>query len=150
MNKENVKILTESLNRDQLQDIIVIMSSHSTIASDLFLKYCKVKDTSIIFDEEIDNLWSDVFGIIVESNELGGCEEWKEDEVYDNLRRIQEIVEKHETSWRTRKELVDSMGYQLRLHNSGFEDLLTEVITELCITDEEMQYYDNLCFEVND
>jgi len=29
MNKENRKILTKGLNRDQLQDIISIMSSHS-------------------------------------------------------------------------------------------------------------------------
>lgn len=147
MNKENVKILTEDLNRDQLLEIISIMSSNSTKASELFLNYCKDKDTSIIFDEKIDNLWADVFYIVVEANELGGCEEWEEDQVYDNLREIQEIIKKYKTTWKARKVLVDSMEYQLRLRNSGFVDILAEVIMDLCITDEEKQYYDNLNFD---
>jgi len=146
MNKANIKILTKELNRDQLLEIISIMSSQSTEASELFLNCCKGQDSSIISDEKIDNLWADVFHIVVEANELGGCEEWEEDQVYDNLREIQEIIEKYKTTWETRKVLVDSMKYQLQLDNSGFEDILAELIMDLCITDDEKQYYDNLSF----
>lgn len=147
MNKKNVKILTEDLNRDQLLDIIARMSSNSTKASELLLNYCKVKNNSIILDEKIDNLWADVFHIAVEANELGGCEEWEQDNLYNNLWRIQEIVEDNETTWNTRRKLVDSMVNIVKCPNRVFEDILHETITYLCISDEEKQYYRNLSFD---
>lgn len=84
--------------------------------------------------------WEDAREIITEFNRLGGGPDDKEDEAYDYLDSISDLVKEEEISTSAKLEFLDEAFEEYEAGNSGFEDRLMEIFFEICQTREEWEY----------
>ena len=89
----------------------------------------------MIVEKQIQHYWSVAEDIIDDANMYGGT--YNEDDAYDALDKIDELVKKNEISWECRRNIVDSMMEQFYAGNSGFDDTLIDSCEELCQSKDE-------------
>lgn len=63
-----------------------------------------------------------------------------EDEAADAMWKMNEIVTKYDISWEVRVAILDEMMEEFNIGNSGFEDMLIDIASVFCQTDEEKRY----------
>lgn len=86
------------------------------------------------------NYWEGARDIISEFNRLGGGPDEQEEEAYDNLDRLSELVKEEEISTSAKLEFLDEAFDEYKIGNSGFEDRLMEIFFEICQTREEWEH----------
>lgn len=142
MNIDTVKKLLANQEKTELYNIISRLSSYSEDAEEWLLDYCSKKskksDSSLIVEKQIQHYWSVAEDIIDDANMYGGT--YNEDDAYDALDKIDELVKKNEISWECRRNIVDSMMEQFYAGNSGFDDTLIDSCEVLCQSKEEKLY----------
>lgn len=74
--------------------------------------------------------WRKSEKIIDEFNKYGGGSEYEEEESYDFIEKICELIPV--LSWKTRRKIMDGMLVQYHYGNSGFDDALTDACFQLC------------------
>ena len=142
MNIDTVKKLLANQEKAELYKIISRLSNYSEEAEEWLLNYCRKKgeksDSSFIVEKQVQHYWSVAEEIIDEANMYGGT--YKEDDAYDALYKIDELVKNNKISWECRRNIVDSMLEQFYVGNSGFDDALIESCEVLCQLKEEKLY----------
>ena len=88
--------------------------------------------------------WTRASEIIDEFNEYGGGPEEEEEIACDELEKMTELLETEEIPWEPRKELLEEVLDFIRMDNSGFSDMLTDVVRSMCRTKEEKIYLADL------
>ena len=143
MDIKTASTLLEGLSEKELIKIIVKLANYSTKGERWLLNYCKKNETNekkqmIIAEKQLLSHWEKAEDIIYECNYYGGGP--REDEGYDELYKMQEIVNQSVVSWEIRKQIVDGMMEQFRIGNSGFDDALVDVAVDFCKTKEECMH----------
>lgn len=84
--------------------------------------------------------WSRAQPTVSSFNEYGGGPPDEEEECYDKLDDLEEIVKKGNISSKARMELMDEVFDEYDTGNSDFEDTLMDICFGLCSSDEEWRY----------
>ncbi|OLS13936.1 MAG: hypothetical protein RBG13Loki_2439 [Promethearchaeota archaeon CR_4] len=92
-----------------------------------------------IDDELLWEYWEKVEPIIAKFNELGGGPERREEQVYEWLEKITELVQKGTLSTTGKIDFIDEAFYEYDKQNSGFEDKLMEIFFSMCTIREEWE-----------
>lgn len=143
MNKKTVEEMLKGASKKDCLDIISKMSNRSKAAEQVIVEWCKKNNTAYktkAIEIELRNLWEKAYAIIDRFNEYGGGPDDEEEEAGDNLWKMDELVKEHAIPWDTRVEILDEMLDQFRIGNSGFDDLLIDVASTFCKTNEELRY----------
>lgn len=143
MDKKTASILLEGMSEKELIGIIVKLANCSKTGEQWLLSYCKKNETSekkqmIIAEKQLLSHWEKAEDIIDECNCYGGGP--REDEGYEELYKMQNLINQSVVSWEIRRQIIDGMMEQFRIGNSGFEDLLVDVAVDFCKTKEESMY----------
>lgn len=143
MDKKMVRdILKGAENKDLIQ-IISAMSKKSEEAEQVIIDWCKKNNKDgkkKAIETELRNLWKKAREVISEFNMYGGGFYSDEDEAADAMRKIDEIVSVHDISWEVRVAILDEMMEEFNIGNSGFDDMLIDIASAFCQTDEEKRY----------
>lgn len=142
MDVTTVKKLLKDTKREDLIKIIAKLATYDLSGEEWLLEYCSkhgsVSDKSMIIQKKINHYWSIAEKIIDDANDYGGTSD--EEEGYDALAVIDELVEQEKTPWEFRRPIVDAMMEQFYRGNSGFEDALVDTCMILCQGKEEKLY----------
>ncbi|MBI3193061.1 MAG: hypothetical protein HYZ34_01185 [Ignavibacteriae bacterium] len=117
--------------------------NHKTV-----LEWLKKESVNLLTDEEtgrVDEkllweLWSDARAIISEFNCYGGGDDEDENDCFDYLSQIQELLAEGNISNETKRMMMDEIFEEYNIGNSGFGDSLIDLCYMLCDTKEEWQY----------
>ncbi len=147
MDKKTVNTLTDMFDKKQLKDLIYHMVSERGEAEQILLDYCQKKEAgqkfgnhNLIIEKQLRKHWKKASGIIEEFDMYGGGPEPDEEDAYDELEAMEELLENNEISWEVRQEVLDEMLYFVASDNSGFTDGLVDIAFVLCRTKEEYLY----------
>jgi len=88
-------------------------------------------------DELLWEYWTKTEEIISEFNEYGGGPEDKEEEAYDWLEDISNLIKKGLLSSQAKMDFIDEAFMEYDKDNSGFEDALMDIFFDMCTTQEE-------------
>lgn len=147
----NIKDILNRLSNESLLELIQFLISNMADARLQTIEWLKSNQTSLINSIDADDsqslngelimeYWSEAQEIISEFNELGGGPEEKEDEVYDLLEQISELLEENSISVEIRMQCLDEAFDEYHLHNSGFDDRLLDIIFKTCRDKEDWEY----------
>lgn len=89
---------------------------------------------------ELENYWREARAVIRQFNDYGGGPEEDDEYASDNLWKMDEIVNKNDISWKVRAAILDEMLEEFNIGNSGFDDLLIDVASSFCISEQEKRY----------
>lgn len=96
-------------------------------------------------DAEFINLWDErILPTVMAFNEYGGGDYREEDDAIFLLWELSKMGKEKNISWNARKMVMDSMMEQYAIGNSGFEDMLYEIVSGFCDTEEEIVYFEEL------
>ncbi len=98
------------------------------------------KEEVFINDELLMEYWGNARSIISEFNEYGGGPEDEEEEAYDWLDKISELIKEGNISTDAKFGFLDDAFEEYNVGNSGFEDGLMEVFFDICKSKEEWIY----------
>lgn len=142
MKLETLKKVLSNQDKNELIKIIAKLSNYSPDAEEWLLEYCSkngnVDDANLIARKQIQHYWYIARDIIDDANAYGGTAQ--EDEAYDALSKIDELVQKNKLSWEFRRPIVDEMLEQFFYGNSGFDDSLIESCEIMCQSKDEKLY----------
>ena len=93
---------------------------------------------------ELEKHWKDARRIISNFNEYGGGPDSEEEDAYDSLEKMAEIVETNDIPWKSRAVILDELLEEFHIGNSGFEDILIDVADSFCQSKERRYLADNL------
>ncbi len=85
-----------------------------------------------INEAKYNELWGESHKIISDFNEYGGGPDEDEEVVYQNFDEIAKLFNGGKLDWDTKKEFIEGCLKQYFLGNSGFDDLLTDTIFDIC------------------
>jgi uncharacterized Zn finger protein len=153
MDKKNLNLLIGKMEKSDLLEVIDKMTMVSD-AEDILLNYCKNNQTlnnkGIIYEKQLINHWHNAYGIIDDANNYGGCSYEDEELACDEIYEMESILQKHDISWKIRKEILDEMLEQIIHDNSSFNDLLLDIIYDnICQNDNEYLYLADLLSKHN-
>ena len=123
----------QTLEKQQLQDLIYELVNKSEDCRKLILQW--LGHIELLRKEEVDErineklleeYWWNAEEIISEFNELGGPVE-KEEETYEWLEEISELLKTDSLTSEARQGFIDEAMDEYRKHNSGFDDTLMEL-----------------------
>ncbi len=144
MNKRAWTKILEQSDKKDLVGLIINMADTNDAAETILIEYCKKKanphQKELLYERQLQMKWDSIQPIVDEANEYGGCSREDENQVYDTLYEMQEIVKEHATAWDTRKDIADEMLEQANYGNSGFDDILFETALEFCRKKPEKKY----------
>ena len=147
MDNKTIKNLLQNYDKAELQKLLIAILSKNSAAQQVLLDYCrkngkplKQEDYSAIILNQLENHWTRASEIIDEFNEYGGGPEEEEEIACDELEKMTELLETEEIPWEPRKELLEEVLDFIRMDNSGFSDMLTDVADAMCRTREEKVY----------
>jgi len=103
----------------------------------------KRKENSSIHEELLFEYWGKAQRIISDFNRYGGGPEDDEEEAYEWLEDISNLLKEHPISSLAKYKLLDAAFVEYNDNNSGFEDGLTDIFFELCSEKEEWEYLVN-------
>jgi len=140
----------QSLENKELYELLQILVSKKPELQKHILEWFKAKHSSreneadediVSLNEELlFNYWNDARYIISESNEFGGCDYEDEDEAYEYLYEISELIKEGNISSSAKLEFLDDAFREYNYGNSGFEDALIDIFFSICETREEWKY----------
>ena len=147
MDNKTIKKLIQNYDTAELQEMVLAIVSRNPSAQQALLDYCqkngktlKPKDYSTVITNQLKHHWNRASEIIDEFNEYGGGPEEEEEIACDELEKMMEILETEEIPWEPRKEMLEEVLDFVRMDNSGFSDMLTDVADSMCRTKEEKVY----------
>lgn len=151
MDNKTIKKLIQNYETAELQELILAIVSKNPSAQQALLKYCQKKEKTLkpedyatVIINRLENHWTRASEIIDEFNEYGGGPEEEEEIACDELEKMMELLETEEIPWEPRKELLEEVLDFIRMDNSGFSDMLTDVVRSMCRTKEEKIYLADL------
>ena len=126
----SLHIHLRSLNTDEYYDLVSTLLSKKPELNQLVLEWFKEKKESIseamededivsINDELLLEYWEDARSIISDFNELGGGPEDDEEEAYDYLEKISELIKEGSLSTAAKFEFLDEAFQEYNIGNSG-------------------------------
>ena len=98
------------------------------------------KEVTTLNDELLMEYWGKAENIISEFNEYGGGPEDEEEEAYQWLNEISELIRKGIISSDAKIGFLDEAFVEYDIGNSGFDDALMDIFFEICDTKEEWEY----------
>jgi len=99
------------------------------------------ENKNIIFEKQLKQHWKKAYSIIQMANMYGGCPDSDEEDAYDEMSIMEDLIEKnHDISWLVRKEVLDELLEQIAEDNSGFTDYMVDLTVKLCYSKEERLY----------
>ena len=145
MDATSLKKLIGNLDKKELIRIIGIIANSSDVAEQKLLDYCQKyaveENKNIIFEKQLKQHWKKAYTVIQMANMYGGCPDSDEEDAYDEMSIMEELIEKnHDISWLVRKEVLDELLEQIAEDNSGFTDYMVDLTVKLCYSKEEKQY----------
>lgn len=99
-----------------------------------------VEEVVTLNDELLMEYWEKAEYIISEFNEYGGGPEDEEEDAYEWLNKISELIEAGNISLDAKLEFFDCAFVEYDMENSGFEDALMDIFFAMCETKEEWEY----------
>ncbi len=132
----------QSLDTKDLYDLVKDLTENNSEVRRLVLEWLKEnakKDVVFLNDELLIEYWGNAEEIISEFNAYGGGSEEEEDEAYDWLNRISELVEEGDISTDAKFDFLDEAFVEYNKENSGFEDALMDIFFKICQTKEEWE-----------
>ena len=138
----------KSLGVDDLYNLVQNLISKNSEVHRLVLEWFKEKAEASSVAEEVTTLndellmeyWEKAEKIISEFNEYGGGPEDEEEEAYQWLNEISELIRKGNISSDAKRGFLDDAFVEYDIGNSGFEDELMHIFFEICDTKEEWEY----------
>lgn len=145
MDATSLKKLIGNLDKKELIRIIGIIANSSDVAEQKLLDYCQKyaveENKNIIFEKQLKQHWKKAYTVIQMANMYGGCPDSDEEDAYDEMSIMEELIEKnHDISWTVRKEVLDELLGQIAEDNSGFTDYMVDLTVKLCYSKEERLY----------
>lgn len=98
------------------------------------------EEVTTLNDELLMEYWEKAENIISEFNEYGGGPEDEEEEAYQWLNEISELIRKGNISSDAKTRFLDDAFVEYDIENSGFEDELMHIFFAICETEEEWGY----------
>ena len=151
MDNKTIKKLIQNYEAAELQEMILVIVGKNPSAQQALLDYCQKKgkklnskDYSTVIINQLQHHWNRASEIIDEFNEYGGGPEEEEEIACDELEKMMEILETEEIPWEPRREMLEEVLDFVRMDNSGFSDMLTDVVDSMCQTKEEKVYLADL------
>lgn len=138
----------KSLGVEDLYNLVQNLISKNPEVHRLVLEWFKEKAEASSVAEEVTTLndellmeyWEKAENIISEFNEYGGGPEDEEEEAYQWLDEISELIRKGNISSDAKIGFLDDVFVEYDIENSGFEDELMHIFFEICETKEEWEY----------
>lgn len=147
MDSKTVQQLIKNYTKPQLQELVGYMAGKSEGAQQALLDFCQKKEESadagnraLIIEKQIDRHWSKAREIIDDFDSYGGGPESDEEEAYDELNEMSQLLENNEVPWAVRKKVLDEMLEFVASDNSGFTDSLVDIAVDMCKDKEETIY----------
>ena len=138
------------LDRVELYELLQILINKKPDLCKLILEWFKANQSSGESgkDEDLVSLngrllsehWIDASYVISEFNEYGGGSYEDEDEAYNSLYAISELIEEGNISSSAKLEFLDDAFEEYNIGNSGFEDALMDIFFSICEIKEEWEY----------
>ena len=148
MDNKTIKNLLQNYDKAELQKLLIAILSKNSAAQQVLLDYCrkngkplKQEDYSAIILNQLENHWTRASEIIDEFNEYGGGPEEEEEIACDELEKMTELLETEEIPWEPRKELLEEGLDFIRMDNSGFSDMLTDLADAMCLEIQKFGFH---------
>lgn len=84
--------------------------------------------------------WDRAEAIISDFNDYGGGPEHLEYDVYEYLEKMTDVLSQYSISTQEKKLLINRVFTQYAIGNSGFDDVLTDKIYEICESDSDWRH----------
>ena len=94
----------------------------------------------MIIEKQIDRHWSKAREIIADFDSYGGGPESDEEDAYDELDKMRQLLENNEVAWAVRKKVLDEMLEFVASDNSGFTDYLVDIAVDMCARTRRRRY----------
>ncbi len=138
----------KSLGVEDLYNLVQNLIAKNSEVHRLVLEWFKEKAEASSVAEEVTTLndellmeyWGKAENIISEFNEYGGGPEDEEEESYQWLNEISELIRKGIISSDAKIGFLDEAFVEYDVGNSGFDDALMDIFFEICETEEEWEY----------
>lgn len=138
VNHRNLEDKIKSLEKQQLRELIFNLIRKSQDCKKLIFIW--LGDTEKVNEELLKEYWQNAEEIISEFNELGGGSEEKEEDAYEWLEEISQLLTTGALSFEARQDFIDEAIIEYQKHNSGFDDRLMELFFEACKSDEDWEF----------
>ena len=132
---KTIKALIREKSKPQLCDLIIDLCKRFPDSFEHVLMWGKSANGVNINEELALEYWRKAEAIVDEFNAYGGGPEDEEDEAYEYIEKVCELIPK--LSWETRQKIMDGMLAQYHYGNSGFGDTLTDACFDMCTKREE-------------
>ena len=153
MSDFSIKEQLESLKSDELIEIIMDLVQRGEQSRLHVLEWLdnyrkpqntvnpkKNSKTQKIHDELLFEYWNNAQNIISEFNSYGGGPEEDEEEAYEWLEKIWDLIDEAKITFESKRKLMDAVFIEYDEGNSGFDDSLMELCFQLCQEKEEWEY----------
>ena len=145
--KTLTKLLDNALKSDCIQiiyELLKLNQEGEEIINDWYEKNNQ-KRKEEAQDAEFIKLWDErILPTVMEFNEYGGGDYGEEDDVIFQLWELSKMGKEKNISRNARKMVMDSMMEQYAIGNSGLEDMLYEIASGFCESEEEIENYEEL------
>jgi len=141
----------QSLDIKDLYDLVKDLTENNSEVRRLVLEWLKEnaeslkkidakKDVVFLNDELLMEYWGNAEEVISEFNTYGGGPEEEEEEGYNWLNEISELIKEGNISTDAKFNFLDDAFVEYNKENSGFEDSLMDIFFKICQTKEEWEY----------
>ncbi|RJS85825.1 hypothetical protein CW713_01120 [Methanophagales archaeon] len=138
----------KSLDARDLYNLVQNLIMKNSEVHRLVLEWFKEKaeassvaeEVAALNDELLMEYWEKAENIILEFNEYGGGPEDEEEEAYQWLDEISELIRKGNISSDAKIGFLDDAFVEYDIGKSGFDDELMDIFFEICDTKEEWEY----------
>jgi hypothetical protein len=154
MSDFSIKGQLESLNSDELIKLVIYLiqreqqsrlhvlewlEQNSNIPQKPVSSEKNIKSQSI-HDELLFEYWNNAQCIISDFNSYGGGPEEEEEEAYEWLEKISNLISEDKITSGAKQKFIDEAFVEYDAGNSGFDDGLMDLFFEICKEKEEWEY----------
>lgn len=141
---KDVSAILNDADRKQLIDIIAEMTKISDEAEKWFIKEYGDSSNPAVQGRRVElwllDMWKQIKPIIKESTYSGYVDYEEGEHVREILWYLSEPGDIELASWKVRKKLVNEMSHEYINGDSEFDDMLSDVMKNLCVTEKEREY----------